>query len=64
MRNNRKEYSAFAVELLAAPKYTMFTGEILAQSTLYRARASLAAGISVRCPLLGTVLLPSSKSIL
>lgn len=63
MRNNRKENSAFAIELLATPKYTVFTGEILAQS-MYRARASLAAGISVRCPLLGTVPLPSSKSIL
>lgn len=46
MRNNRKEDSAFAIELLVALKYTMFTGEILAQSTLYSARASLAAGIS------------------
>lgn len=40
MRNNRKEDSAFAIELLAALKYTMFTGEILAQCMLCRARAS------------------------
>lgn len=64
MRNNRKEDSAFAIELLAALKYTMFTGEILAQCMLCRARAPLAAGISMRCPLLGTVPLPSRKSIL
>lgn len=63
-RYNRKEDSAFAIELLAALKYTMFTGEVLAQSMLGRARASLAAGTSMRCPLLGTVPLPSSKSIL
>lgn len=64
MSNNRKEDSAFAIELLAALKYTMFTGEVLAQSTLGRTSTSLAAGISMRCPLLGTVPLPSSKSIL
>lgn len=64
MRNNRKEDSAFAIELLVALKYTMFTGEILAQNMLYSARASLAAGISMRCPMLGSVPLPSSKSIL
>lgn len=64
MRNNKKEDSVFALELLAALKYTMFTGEILAQCTLCRARASLAAGISMRCPLLGTVPPPFRKSIL
>lgn len=64
MRNNSKEDSVFAIELLAALKHTMFTGEILAQCMLYRARASLAAGISRRCTLLGTVPLPSRKSIL
>lgn len=53
MRNNRKEDSAFAIELLAALKYTRFAGGTVAQGTLCGARASLAAGISMRCPLLG-----------
>lgn len=63
-RNNRKEDSGFVAELLAAPKYTLFTGEIFAQCMLYTARASLAAWISRRCPLLGGVPLPSRKSTL
>lgn len=60
-RNNRKEDSGFVIELL---KFILFTGEILAQHTLYMASASLAAWISRSCPFPGTVPLPARASLL
>lgn len=63
-RNNRKEDSGFVIELLVAPKFIPFTGEILAQHTLYMASASLAVWISRSCPFPGTVPLPARASLL